>query len=79
LWRKTNIILPWPVAWLITFNFVNFAWIIGAFLFILLFKNTNSIRDNFKPGIKHLIILLIIAMAGLLNLYRMNEFIYFGF
>jgi len=120
LWKKTNIVIPRPIAWLITFNFVNFAWIffraktwqdaikvikgmfiyngttglnlenisgsletyawiVGAFLFILLFKNTNSIRDDFKPGIKHLILLLAIAIAGLLNLYRMNEFIYFGF
>lgn len=120
LWKKTNIVIPRPIAWLITFNFVNFAWIffraktwpdaikvikgmfiyngttgwnlenisgsletyawiVGAFLFILLFKNTNSIRDDFKPGPKHLIILLVISIAGLLNLYRMNEFIYFGF
>ncbi|MEA3477077.1 MAG: MBOAT family protein, partial [Bacteroidota bacterium] len=113
LWGKTNIVIPRPIAWFITFNFVNFAWIffraknwqdaikvikgmftyngnmgitlenisgsfetylwvIGAFLFILLFKNTNSLRDNFKPGIRHLILLIIIAITGLLNLYRMN-------
>ncbi|WP_423062263.1 MBOAT family O-acyltransferase [Candidiatus Paracoxiella cheracis] len=27
LWQKTNIVLPTVIAWFITFNFVNFAWI----------------------------------------------------
>lgn len=121
LWSRTKIKMNTFLAWFITFNFVNFAWIffralswsdamkvikgmlgfsgwgnpiemigigggyvtfiwiIFAFMLIFLVKNTNHIRDSFKPTWYKMIILLIISTYSIMNLHRISEFIYFGF
>lgn len=60
-------------------DYVTFIWIAGAFLLILLVRNTNYIRDHFKPDWRRLIILIMISVYAILNLHKISEFIYFGF
>ncbi len=121
LWGHTRIRMNSLLAWFITFNFVNvawiffralswgdamkvlkgmigmngagnplqmeniqgdymtYAWIAGAFILIFGIRNTNYIRDHFKPDWKRLIILILISVYAILNLHKISEFIYFGF
>jgi D-alanyl-lipoteichoic acid acyltransferase DltB (MBOAT superfamily) len=57
----------------------TFLWIAGAFLLIMLVKNTNKIRENFNPKWWHLLFLIAISIYSIINLHRVSEFIYFGF
>lgn len=121
LWGFTKIRMNPVIAWFITFNFVNIAWIffralswadalkvlkgmfglsgtgkimempaiqggfetfiwIGAgFFIIFLIRNTNYVKENFKPTWGRLLLLLAISVYAILNMHRISEFIYFGF
>lgn len=54
-------------------------WIIGAFITILLFKNSNSMLSEFKPNGYYSILFLIFSLTGILNLMLISEFLYFNF
>lgn len=60
-------------------GYITYLWIIAAFLIIFLLRNTNYLRENFKPKWYRLGILVIIATYSVLNLNKISEFIYFGF
>lgn len=121
LWGHTRIKMNTFLAWFITFNFVNiawiffralswddaikvlkgmfgfsgsgdplemvsldggldtFLWIIAGFLIIFLIRNTNYVKENFKPTWYRLLLLIGISTYAILNLHKISEFIYFGF
>ncbi|MFH0710463.1 MAG: MBOAT family protein, partial [Pseudomonadota bacterium] len=54
-------------------------WIMGAFIVVLLLKNTNSILSEFKPNWYYSILFLIFSLTGILNLILISEFLYFNF
>lgn len=60
-------------------GYVTYIWIIGAFLMIFLLRNTNYLRENFKPTWYKLMIMIALATYAVLNLNKISEFIYFGF
>lgn len=60
-------------------GYETYIWIIAAFLLIFLIRNTNYLRENFRPNWYRLIIVIGIAIYSILNLNRISEFIYFGF
>jgi len=137
-WKKMGGKMPAFVAWLLTFNFVNMAWVFFrarswdealkvlramcglnglalpegwgqalnflksgyiqflpwkeimqgsrdaclwvplALVVCLLLKNSNQMSENFKPGWRSLPVIAAGAYAAL-QLFRVNEFIYFNF
>ncbi len=121
LWGHTGIKMNKPLAWFITFNFVNMAWvffratswgdalkvlrgmaglsgtgsigsmdsiggtyetylwILAGFLIIFFIRNTNYVKEHFRPGFLRLAILIVIALYSIMNMHRISEFIYFGF
>lgn len=60
-------------------GYVTYIWILAAFLLIFLVKNTNHIREHFRPNALKLAVLILISAYAVLNLNKISEFIYFGF
>ena len=54
------------------------AWLGGAMILVLLFRNSMQLQDRFKPDIYHLIS-TILLLISLFMLSRKSEFIYFNF
>lgn len=121
IWGRTKIKMNSILAWFITFNFVNIAWIFfraltwedalkvlkgmfgfsgfgnpmeiteirgdlitylwiaAGFIIIFFIKNTNYVKEHFKPDWYRMIILIVISIISILNMHRISEFIYFGF
>jgi len=138
LWKRTGRTLPNWAAWLVTFHFVNVAWIffrakswdrawlvlkgmlglngvvvsehlrgplgfladhgvrfgtwitlpggtravwmiLGFGLFCLLLKNSNEMAERFRPGRATLWFLIALSLAGLFQLAKVSEFLYFNF
>lgn len=137
LWQQTGLTINRGVAWLLTFNFVNLAWVFfraktwtdaekvlqgmlganglvfpaglanyaGSFneagitfgnlnipdgykaaiflalglLLCFLAPNSNQFKDRFKPDIKNMIFTAGIAIAAIICLLQVSEFLYFNF
>lgn len=60
-------------------DYETYIWIIVAFMLIFLVRNTNYLRERFKPSWNMLLIILALAIYSILHLNRISEFIYFGF
>jgi len=54
-------------------------WILGAFLVVLLLKNSMETLHSFRPNWRYLFLFLIFSLAGILNLMQVSEFLYFNF
>lgn len=54
-------------------------WIIGAFITVLLLKNSFEVIAKFKPSLINSILFLLFSLAGILNLMHISEFLYFNF
>jgi alginate O-acetyltransferase complex protein AlgI len=54
-------------------------WILGAFLVVLLLKNSMETLHSFQPNWRYLFLFLIFSLAGILNLMHVSEFLYFNF
>ena len=53
-------------------------WVPLALAACLFLKNSNQMAENFRPGWKSLLVIAAGAYAAL-QLFRMNEFLYFNF
>ena len=51
----------------------------AAFMIVMLAKNTAQLRAQFAPNWRTAVFCLLLAIAGLMNLSRVSEFIYFNF
>jgi len=60
-------------------NIETWIWLVAAFLIIFFLKNTNYVKENFKPTGWRIILLLAIALYSVMNMHKISEFIYFGF
>lgn len=138
LWKRMGLSMPDWAAWMITFHFVNIAWIffrakswdrawlvlkgmiglngvvvsehlrgpfgfladhgvrfgkwitlpggtravwmiLGFGLFCLLLKNSNEMAERFQPGRATFWFLIALSLAGLFQLAKVSEFLYFNF
>jgi D-alanyl-lipoteichoic acid acyltransferase DltB (MBOAT superfamily) len=53
--------------------------IVGAFFITLMLKNSNELRQNFKPDYKNLIFTLILFFVATTMMSTVSEFLYFNF
>lgn len=56
-----------------------FAWVIVGMLIVVFAPNSIELSKKFKPGWKFFLFTLVLALAALLNLERVSEFLYFQF
>jgi hypothetical protein len=56
-----------------------FVFNITALILVLMFKNSNEIKDNLKFDYKHMLFFVAISLYSLLNINKVSEFLYFNF
>jgi D-alanyl-lipoteichoic acid acyltransferase DltB (MBOAT superfamily) len=130
-WKSIGMNIPKVLAWFITFNFINIAWvffrakewedaikvltamfdlpksltfnissyrsyfhdilvnvlgsiqtilyIVGAFVLVLFFKNSNAIRKDFKVTSITTVMIALLSIISILHLSQKSEFLYFNF
>lgn len=115
-WQRFNLSMPRWCAWVLTFLFVNLAWVffratsfadaekvlsamfsfqgyrlpagikddafawVGVGMLLVLFApNSIELAKRFRPGWKSAFFTLVLAIAALINLERVSEFLYFQF
>lgn len=124
-WKSLGMTIPKPLAWFITFNFINIAWvffrakewedaikvlggmfstflphpilpikdtiahingnsstivwILLTFCIVLIFSNSNTLRNNVKFTYSYLIFTFTILYLSLERLSSFSEFLYFNF
>ncbi len=54
-------------------------WLIAAFLIIILLKNSSYYLNNFKPTKLFSFLFIVFFLAGIMNLTKVSEFLYFNF
>jgi alginate O-acetyltransferase complex protein AlgI len=53
--------------------------VIGAFIFILWFKNSSFFTRNFKPTKYYMLLFIVTSLYSILNIHKLSEFLYFNF